>query len=141
MASMTLATRFTGRLALAASLSVLACQHPVKQRLEGTWRGEGVENIDNKHLAAATGWAKGTALEFSGSRIKIALPAEEPRSGRYSVVKVEGDRVLLAVQDSEQRDRGKLRMILDQAHLLRWDIGDSRYVIMRLVEPGITVGL
>ena len=138
---MTIATRLTGRLALAAGLTLLACQHPVKQRLEGTWHGDGVENVEDEHLAAATGWAKGTAMEFSGSTVEIVIPAEERRTAQYRVAKVKGDRVLLALNERGRRDPGELRLILDQEHIIRWDVGESRYIVMRRLEPDLLIGL
>ena len=135
------AAHLVSRLGLAAGLSVLACQHPVVKRLQGTWRGDGVENVNREQLAEATGWAKGTAMEFSGSRVKILIPTHEPRAARYDVARVRGDRVLLALHDCRQCNGEPLRLILDQYHLLRWDIGDDRYVVMHKLEEQLPLGL
>ena len=48
----------------------------VKRKLEGRWLGESVENFDAKEMAAATGWARGLSLEFSGTHLTVAVPAD-----------------------------------------------------------------
>ena len=37
--------------------------------------------IEQALRAAWTGWTKGTSLEFAGSSVTVAIPAEEPRAG------------------------------------------------------------
>src|SRR5690242_13087360 len=75
-------------LILASGLGILGCNHPVQRTLEGRWMGESVENFDDEVAAAANGWARGTSLEFAGSELTVAIPAEEPRTAHYDVVSV-----------------------------------------------------
>src|SRR6187551_4096003 len=84
-------------LAFAAALLLGGCGNPVQRKLEGRWLGERVENFDTKDIAAATGWARGLSLEFSGARLTVAVPAEEPRTGKYKVASVHENDVQLAV--------------------------------------------
>jgi hypothetical protein len=113
------------------ALGVVGCSgHPVQRRLAGRWLGDRVENVDGEALAAATGWVKGASLEFAGSSITVAIPAEEPRSGEYRVTRVRKDDVRLAVT---RRD-GKvdpLWLKLDDDRSIRWMIGDSRAIVLR----------
>jgi hypothetical protein len=110
--------------------SVSACRHPVERQLQGRWLGEGVENFDDRDLAAATGWAKGTSMEFSGSTITVGIPAEEPRSGKYEIAKVHDADVLVQVE----RRGGKTDNVsfkLDSEDSIRWMLGEGRAVVLR----------
>src|SRR6187549_3022757 len=91
------AIRLTLPLALVAVAVLSGCGNPVQRKLEGRWLGESVENFDAKDMAAATGWARGLSLEFAGSRLTVAVPAEEPRTGKYKVARVHDNDVELAV--------------------------------------------
>lgn len=115
-------------LVLAAVLS--GCGNPVQRKLEGRWLGESVENFDVKDMAAATGWARGLSLEFAGSRVTVAVPAEEPRTGKYKVASVHENDVQLAVtrQDGSV-DTASLK--LDDEHSIRFMVGDTRAVVLR----------
>jgi hypothetical protein len=115
---------------LALGLLTAACGHPVQKKLEGRWLGESVENFDDAVVASATGWAKGTSMEFAGSTITVAIPAEEPRSGKYKIVKVHNTDVELAVnRDDGKTDRAFLK--LDDEHSMRWMLAGGRAVVMR----------
>lgn len=108
------------RLGLALVLAaVTACGHPMQRRLEGRWIGESVENVDSGFLAAATGWAKGTSFEFAGERITVIIPAEEPRTGTYSVASVHDGRITLNAKRADGTlDPFELRM--QDEHSLQW---------------------
>jgi hypothetical protein len=88
-----------------------------------------VENFDEEVAAAATGWAKGTSFEFAGSSLTVAIPAEEPRTGSYTVQEVTDRSVRLAVLDS-QGESSELVLLLDDERSLRWVLGDGRSVVM-----------
>jgi hypothetical protein len=120
--------RFIGALTLA--LAATACAHPIQNKLEGRWLGESVENFDDGQVASATGWAKGTSMEFSGSNITVAIPAEEPRTGKYKIVRVHDADVELAITRRDGKtDTADLK--LDDEHALRWMVGDNRAIVMR----------
>lgn len=116
-----------------AGLSVLAmlgCGHPVQKKLEGRWVGEGVENFDDRQVAMATGWARGTSFEFSGSTVTVAVPAEEPRSGQYKVLQVHNNDVYVAVARADGKS-DKVHFKLDDEQSIRWMLGESRSVVLR----------
>lgn len=106
------------------------CGHPIQRKLEGRWIGEGVENFDDDVAAAATGWAKGTSLEFSGANLTVAIPAEEPRSGAYKVVSVHQTDVQLAVKRGDG-SADKLQLKLDDERSMRWNLGQGRMLLLR----------
>jgi hypothetical protein len=111
-------------------LTTAACGHPVQKKLEGRWLGDSVENFDDGDVASATGWAKGTSLEFTGATLTVVIPAEEPRSGKYKVVKVHDTDVELAVtRDDGRTDKAVLK--LDDDHSMRWVLSGGRAVVMR----------
>ena len=120
------------RLAVAVgfTLACSACGHPVQKKLEGRWLGDSVENFDDGQVASATGWAKGTSWEFAGSTLTVAIPAEEPRSGKYKISRVHDTDVDLAVTRTDGRI-DKARLKLDNEHSIRWMLGSGRAIVLR----------
>jgi hypothetical protein len=117
-------------LLLAGTLVMAGCGNPVQRKLEGRWLGESVENFDAKEMAAATGWARGLSLEFSGTHLTVAVPAEEPRTGKYKVASVHDNDVELAVTRLDGAvDTASFK--LDDDRSLRFMIGDNRAVVLR----------
>ena len=117
-------------LLLAGALVLGGCGNPVQRKLEGRWLGESVENFDAKDVAAATGWARGLSLEFAGTRLTVAVPAEEPRTGKYKVASVHENDVQLAVTRLDGAvDTASFK--LDDERSLRFMIGDNRAVVLR----------
>jgi hypothetical protein len=117
-------------LLLAGALVLAGCGNPVQRKLEGRWLGESVENFDAKEMAAATGWARGLSLEFSGTHLTVAVPAEEPRTGKYKVASVHENDVELAVTRLDGAvDTASFK--LDDDRSLRFMIGDNRAVVLR----------
>lgn len=106
------------------------CGHPVQRSLEGRWLGEAVENFQDSQLAAATGWARGLSFEFTGSNVTVAVPAEEPRSGRYQVSSVKESDVRLSITTKEGKSTSAL-FKLDNDHSIRWMLGQGRSVVLR----------
>ena len=123
--------RLTGLgLMLSSALLLAGCGNPIQRKLEGRWLGESVENFDARDVAAATGWARGLSLEFSGTRLTVAVPAEEPRTGKYKVASVHENDVELAVTRVDGVvDSASLK--LDDERSLRFMIGDTRAVVLR----------
>ena len=121
-------------LTLPAVLPILAistgCGHPVQRSLEGRWLGDAVENFQDSQLAAASGWARGLSFEFAGSNVTVAVPAEEPRSGRYQVSSVHESDVRLAISSKEGKS-STISLKLDNDHSLRWMLGQGRAVVLR----------
>lgn len=119
-------------LSAALAIGMAGCGNPVRDKLEGRWLGDSVENFDDASVASATGWAKGTSMEFSGSTITVAIPAQEPRSGTWDVAKVSPDHrdVRLAIHRKDGRvDHAHFK--LDSARSMRWMLTNGRAVVMR----------
>ncbi len=105
----------------------------MQRRLQGRWLGESVENIDQTFLPAATGWAKGTSFEFSGDRLTVIIPAEEPRSGTYSIGSVHDNRVAMQAKRTDGTvDAMDLRV--DDEQSLQWMLPNGVVVRMRKVN-------
>lgn len=121
-------------LTIVALLLCTACGHPIQGKLEGRWIGQAVENFDDDKIAAATGWAKGTSMEFSENMLTVIIPAEDPRSGIYEVVRAHQNDVYLKVA-RKNGGTDKVHFKLDDEHSIRWmlDDGDSgsRAIVMR----------
>lgn len=118
---------------LCACNLLVACGHPAERALQGRWLGVGVENFDSDEIAAATGWARGTSLEFSGRRLKVTLPAERSRVGVYELSAIEDRTVTLNVLNSAG-ENSELELIVDDAENLRWLLGDGRTLVLKKDE-------
>jgi hypothetical protein len=124
-------TRVTTTLALAAiTLPLVAgCQKTPRDKLQGRWLGEGVENFPVQQVPKATGWVKGTAIEFTGNKVTVTVPAETPRTGTFKVARVEGEKVIVAfARDEGGTDETAFRLVNEAT--LRWDIGNGREIVM-----------
>lgn len=107
-----------------------ACGDPSRRRLQGRWLGESIENIERSALTSATGWAKGTSFEFAGDRITVVIPAEEPRSGSYSIESVRNNLVAIRAKRSDGTlDAVELR--LEDEHSLQWMLPNGAAILMR----------
>jgi hypothetical protein len=106
------------------------CGHPLARKLEGRWFGMGVESFEQRDVPAATGWARGVWFEFSGDKLTIAIPAEEPRTAPYAIASVHGASVKLNVRRPDG-NMDPLALRLDAEHDLRWMLDDSHAIVLR----------
>ena len=91
--------------------------------------GEGVENFPEIQVPKATGWVKGTAIEFNGNKVTVTVPAETPRSGTFKVSRIEGDKVIVAfARDEGGTAESGFKMVTENT--MRWDIGQGREIIL-----------
>lgn len=105
------------------------CGRTPKDRLQGRWLGETIENVPAAHLTKAMGWVKGTAFEFTGNKATVMIPAESPRSGTFRVTEAEGDRVTVSfLREEGGRDEAEFQLVGESQ--LRWSIGDGRQIVM-----------
>jgi hypothetical protein len=124
-----MAKPYVSVLALVVSLSATACEKSPRDRLQGRWLGESIENIPVDEVQKATGWVKGTAIEFAGNKVTVTIPAETPRTGTFKVTKMEGDKLVVSFfRDEGGRDDAEMQLVGDQA--LRWQVGQGREVVM-----------
>ncbi len=117
-------------LALVFALPVVAgCEKSPKDKLQGRWLGESIENVPSAQLTKSTGWVKGTAIEFAGNKVTVTIPAETPRTGTFKVAKAEGDGLVVSfLRDEGGHDEADMKLVGDQT--LRWRIGDGREIVM-----------
>jgi hypothetical protein len=122
--------RIKTALALALTLPVVGgCEKSPKDKLQGRWLGESIENVPSAQLTKSTGWVKGTAIEFQGNKVTVTIPAETPRTGTFKVAKAENDGLLVSfVRDEGGHDEAEMKLVGDQT--LRWRIGDGREIVM-----------
>lgn len=120
----------TMALALAITLPAAAgCAKSPRDRLQGRWLGESLENAPAAELTKATGWVKGTAIEFAGNKVTVTIPAEAPRSGTFKVARAEGDRLTVSfLREEGGRDDAEFQLVGDGT--LRWQIGAGREVVL-----------
>lgn len=122
--------RVNTALALALALPALAgCEKTPKDKLQGRWLGEAIENVPEGQVAKATGWVKGTAIEFAGNKVTVTIPAESPRSGQFKVAKVDGDQMTVSfLREEGGHDEAEMRLVGEDT--LRWSIGQGREVVL-----------
>jgi hypothetical protein len=120
------------KLALALALTLPAmtgCEKSPKDKLQGRWLGESIENVPVAQVQKTTGWVKGTAIEFNGNKVTVTIPAESPRTGTFKVTRKEGDTLLVSfLRDEGGRDEAEIALVSD--HQLKWRIGDGREIVM-----------
>jgi len=125
-------TRVPTAIALAAITlpAAAGCSKTPRDRLQGRWHGEAIVNAPAAQATQATGWVKGTAIEFNGAKVTVTIPAESPRTGTFKVTKTEGDRITVAFQRPEGgRDETDFQLSPDDKKL-RWDIGGGREIVL-----------
>jgi len=123
--------RIAAPIALVLQMPVIvSCQHAPKDRLQGRWVGESVENFAASQMARATGWARGASLEFRGNRVTVTVPAESPRQGTFVVTDQQPNAVRVSfVRPQGTRDEASFQF--EGNELLRWQLGDGRAIVMR----------
>ena len=123
-------SRVKTALAIAITLPAAAgCEKSPRDKLQGRWLGEGIEHVPPSQLQKATGWVKGTAIEFSGNKVTVTIPAETPRSGTFRVSRLEGETLLVSfLRDEGGRDDAEMQIVGDQT--LRWRIGEGREIVL-----------
>jgi hypothetical protein len=123
-------SRVKTALALAITLPAAAgCEKSPKDRLQGRWLGESIENVPVSQVQKATGWVKGSAIEFSGNKVTVTIPAETPRSGTFKVTRKDDSTLLVSfLREEGGRDDAEMQLVGDNQ--LRWRIGDGREIVM-----------
>lgn len=117
-------------LALAMTIPAVAgCEKSPRDKLQGRWLGESIENVPTNQLQKATGWVKGTAIEFNGNKVTVTIPAETPRTGTFKVQKKDDERLLVSFnRDEGGHDEAEMQLMSDG--VLRWRIGEGREIVM-----------
>jgi hypothetical protein len=123
-------SRVKTALALAITLPAAAgCDKSPKDRLQGRWLGESIENVPVSQVQKATGWVKGSAIEFSGNKVTVTIPAETPRTGSFKVTRKDESTLLVSfLRDEGGRDEAEMQLVGDTQ--LRWRVGDGREIVM-----------
>src|SRR5215510_13377911 len=103
-------SRIRTALALAITIPAAAgCEKSPKDRLQGRWLGESIENVPSAQVQKATGWVKGTAIEFNGNKVTVTIPAETPRTGTFQASRRDGDLLLVSFRrDEGGRDEAEM---------------------------------
>ena len=128
----TLVRNTLGALLKTAALVLLplGCKHTPRERLQGRWLGETIERVPVDQMQKATDWVRGMAIEFTGGKVTVSVPAETPRSGTFRVARAEGDELVVNFLRSEgQQDEAVFRF-LDESRIA-WQLGDGRRVVLR----------
>lgn len=121
---------------IALSAGSFGCSKSPKDRLQGKWRGVGVERVaGEKARASAEGWARQTSLSFEGNAVTVAIPAEAPQSGTFKIAKVEGEKLSVDFKRSAQDPHpatSEFRLTKDDK--LVWSLGGADVIMTRQVD-------
>ena len=104
--------------------------HPVQRQLEGRWSGDGVEQFAEHLVAPATAWVRGTRFSFDANTVSVTIPPDTTRRGTYSVTRVNGRDVQLAVERGDGK-KDSLHLKLDSEHTVRWILDEDRAVVLK----------
>lgn len=108
------------------------CKTTVRERLEGTWVGETVENFPPEQAGKALGWVRGASFRFKGSRVTVTIPAETPREGTYEVAQVQNERdLLLSFRRPEGVTDAVAFQLDEEGGRLRWGLDRHRTIVFR----------
>ena len=118
---------------LVAAPCLVGCGNPVQRQLEGRWLGDSVESFEQRELSRATGWAKGVSFEFTGTKVTVTIPAEEPRTAPYQVAGVHESDVRLAVQRPDGKS-DPLHLRIDDERSVRWMLDGTHAIVLRRDE-------
>jgi len=118
---------------LVAAPCLIGCGNPVQRQLEGRWLGDSVESFEQRELSRATGWAKGVSFEFTGTKVTVTIPAEEPRTAPYQVAGVHDSDVRLAVLRPDGKS-DPLHLRIDDERSVRWMLDGTHAVLLRRDE-------
>ena len=114
-------------------VGVAACDSTPKDRLEGTWVGERVEQFHPRQATRAQGWAEGASFTFKGSRVTVAIPAESAREGTFKIAQAtETDVRIRFLRPTGSADEATFRF--EGEDRLRWMLGGGRSVVLRRVQ-------
>jgi hypothetical protein len=114
-------------------VGLAACHTTPKQLLQGKWVGERVDNFHPEQQARALGWAGATSLEFRGSRVTVAIPAESPRHGTFRVAE-DGPQELVVTFLRAHGDEDEVHFRVEGDDYLRWELGGGRSILLRRVN-------
>lgn len=116
--------------AVAVLLPLAGCAKGPKDKLQGKWIGDRIENVTAEQVVKATGWVKGMTMEFSGDEMTVTIPAEQPRRGAFKVAKAEANKMTVAVARSDGQGADEATLTLAEDKSLHWDIGEGREIVL-----------
>jgi len=106
------------------------CAKSPRDKLQGKWIGEAAQEVHPSQAAQASGFAKGTRLEFAGNKVTVAIPAEAPRTGTFKIDKAEGNTLdVVFKRMGGGEDRARLALA-DDGKLI-WTLGGGVQFVMR----------
>jgi hypothetical protein len=106
------------------------CEKSPRDKLQGKWVGESAQEVHPSQASQASGWAKGTRLEFAGNKVTVAIPAESPRTGTFKIDKSQGnDLDVTFKRTGGGEDHAKLALADDGK--LVWTLGGGVQLVMR----------
>lgn len=108
----------------------LGCEKSLPQRLEGRWRGSKMETLGGEMTAELAGWARGTELVFSGTRLDIRVPGQKLQRGSFTIDKHKDGDLELTILGDDGHSRGA-HLTLETDQLLRWHVNELNTVVLR----------
>lgn len=115
--------------AIAITVLSSACSKDPKARLQGKWLGDSITNVAEGESADATTWVKGVTFEFTGTKMTVTIPNQQPRVGEFDIEDAKKDRVTIRVAREGGGTDSTTLLFAKEDHL-NWDLGDGREVVL-----------
>ena len=110
-----------------------ACSADPSKGLEGKWQGATMNEASAAAAPEAVAWATGVSFEFKGDKMTVAVPAEEPRSGKFKVQSAKKNTVVLAVAgEGDEPERVKVQLKGEKQ--LVWQMGGDRELVFNRID-------
>ena len=119
-------------IAIALPLTLSACSKDPKERLQGKWEGQDVDNIEGSQKTEAIAWAQGIRFEFEKNKMTVAVPSEQPRTGDFDIEDAQKDKITLRLA-GEGGATEEVNLQFKGSKML-WDVGQGRSVVMAKVN-------
>jgi hypothetical protein len=103
-----------------STLPMLGCKH---SRLEGHWKGAGVEGVAPEAQKIATDFATGMELEFKKDTLTIHT-SKDTQTGKFTVVKDEKSAITIHADKDDPNDPSTFTFVDDAT--MKWTLANGK---------------
>ncbi len=115
--------------ALAVAALSSGCSKDPRARLQGKWLGDSITNVADGASSEASAWVKQVTFEFTGTKMTVTVPNQQPRVGEFDIEDAKKDHVTIRVA-REGGGTDSTMLAFAQEGQLRWDLGNGHEVVL-----------